>query len=181
MNRFALTISALALVAACAPQIPDSSMAVSDRNGGLEASPTNAAPQVYDGPAISDEQDFAAVASRESIESDAQRLAANAAQYQVVAPTALPSRDGSEGPNIVDYALNAPNKKGQAWYSRFVLSSQWRYDYNCSKFTSADEAQRAFLERGGPERDPMGIDPDGDGFACTWDPAPFLLALGYRS
>ena len=26
------------------------------------------------------------------------------------------------------------------------------------------------------ERDRMGLDPDGDGFACAWDPAPFRLA-----
>ncbi|NDH39999.1 MAG: hypothetical protein EBY45_06195 [Gammaproteobacteria bacterium] len=29
-----------------------------------------------------------------------------------------------------------------------------------------------------PERDPMGLDPDGDGFACGWDPEPFRLAFG---
>jgi hypothetical protein len=34
------------------------------------------------------------------------------------------------------------------------------------------------LARGGPDKDPRGLDPDGDGFACGWDPAPFLLAEG---
>ena len=35
---------------------------------------------------ISDEQDFAAVAARETIESDKERLARNRAQYQVIRP-----------------------------------------------------------------------------------------------
>lgn len=147
------------------------------RAAGVEATPTNAAPVLIASTGISDEQDFDAVASRESIQSDAERLAANAAAYQVAATTALPGRTGDEGPNIIAYALSAPNVKGQEWYSRFVLSGGWRYENNCASYTSADEAQRDFLARGGPERDPRGIDPDGDGFACAWDPAPFLLAL----
>ncbi len=149
----------------------------SGRTGGVEATPGNAAPVIIASSGISDEQDFSAVASRETIQSDAERLAANAAAYQVAETTALLNRPGDEGPNIIAYALNAPNVKGQEWYSRFVLSANWRYDHNCASYTSADEAQRDFLARGGPERDPRGIDPDGDGFACAWDPAPFLLAL----
>jgi hypothetical protein len=127
---------------------------------------------------ISDEQDFSAVAERETIESDAARLAANAAQYQVAEVTALPVRDGGEGPNIVEYALAAPNKLGQPWYSRLQLFSQTRFETNCAKYNTPDDAQRDFLLRGGPERDPMGLDPDGDGFACGWDPEPFRLASG---
>ena len=34
---------------------------------------------------------------------------------------------------------------------------------------------KAFLEAGGPKRDRKGLDPDGDGFACAWDPRPFRL------
>lgn len=127
---------------------------------------------------ISDEQEFSAVAERETIESDAARLAANAAQYQVAEVAALPVRDGDEGPNIVEYALNAPNKLGQAWYSRIQLFSQTRFETNCAKYNTPDDAQRDFLLSGGPERDPMGLDPDGDGFACGWDPEPFRLAFG---
>jgi hypothetical protein len=33
------------------------------------------------------------------------------------------------------------------------------------------------LANGGPERDKEGLDPDGDGFACGWDPRPFRSAL----
>ncbi|SHI39619.1 hypothetical protein [Wenxinia saemankumensis] len=140
-----------------------------DRTMGVQASPSNAA--------ISDEQNFDAVASRESIESDAQRMAQNAAAYQVVQPTALPQRTQT-GPNIVEYALNAPNRRGQEWYSRSILATQGRFERNCAAYRSPDEAQRDFLARGGPERDRLGLDPDGDGFACGWDPAPFLAAVG---
>lgn len=125
---------------------------------------------------ISDEQDFSAVSARESIESDAQRRAAQAAQRQEIQPTALPDRPADTGPNIVQYALNAPNSRGQEWYSRSLLTTQARFQRNCAEYNSPDAAQRDFLARGGPERDPRGIDPDGDGFACGWDPAPFRLA-----
>lgn len=146
------------------------------RTPGLDATPTNAAPLVIDNSGISDEQNFDAVASRETIESDADRRAQQAAQYQIVAPGAEPVRSGDTGPNIVEYALSAPNVKGQEWYSRFIFFSKARFERNCASFESADEAQRAFLASGGPERDPRGIDPDGDGFACEWDPAPYRLA-----
>ncbi len=146
--------------------------------GLIEATPGNAAPALVNNPGISDEQDFAAVSGRETIESDAARRARNAANYEQVNATAVPNRDGNEGPNIVDFAVNAPNAKGQEWYSRSTLSGQNRFQRNCAKYRSPDEAQRDFLANGGPDRDRQGIDPDGDGFACGWDPAPFRLAAG---
>lgn len=148
------------------------------RVGGLDASPGNAAPVIRNNPGISDEQNFDAVAERETIESDAQRRAAQAAAREQIAPTAVPERPNTTGPNIVEYAINAPNVKGQEWYSRSLLTTQGRYIRNCAKYANADDAQRDFLARGGPERDRMGIDPDGDGFACGWDPAPFKRAVG---
>ncbi len=147
-----------------------------NRTMGVQAGPGNAPPPILNNPGISDEQDFSAVASRETIQSDKDRLAANAANYEVIQPTAVPTREGDAGPNIVEYAINAPNVKGQEWYSRFRLSGANRAARNCADYTSADEAQRDFLRRGGPDKDPRGIDPDGDGFACAWDPAPFKLA-----
>lgn len=137
-----------------------------------------AAAPAADNVGISDEQDFNAVASRESIQSDAQRRAAQAASREQILPGALPTRTGNEGVNIVQYALNAPNSKGQEWYSRSIFATKGRFERNCVKYGSADAAQRDFLASGGPERDRKGIDPDGDGFACGWDPAPFLLAAG---
>lgn len=137
----------------------------------------NPAPLAIQSSGISDEQEFAAVTTRETIESDAERRRQAAAAYQVIQPTALQA-PATTGPNIVEYALNAPNSRGQAYYSRFILSGQGRFERNCASYRSADEAQRDFLARGGPERDSRGIDPDGDGFACGWDPAPFRAAVG---
>lgn len=147
------------------------------RTQGLDASPSNPAPALVNAGGLSDEQNFDAVAGRETIESDAQRRAAQAAAREQIAPTALPDRPSNTGPNIVEYALNAPNVKGQEWYSRSLLSGQGRFQRNCASYATPDEAQRDFLARGGPERDRRGIDPDGDGFACGWDPAAFIQAV----
>jgi hypothetical protein len=129
-------------------------------------------------PGISDEQNFDAVSGRETIASDAQRRATQAAELVVVEAVPLPTTRAATGVNIVAYALNAPNVKGQEWYSRSILSGDNRFQRNCAAYNNADAAQRDFLSRGGPERDSQGIDPDGDGFACGWDPAPFKLASG---
>ncbi len=99
----------------------------------------------------------------------------NAAPVLVGPPAVAPAADA--GPNIVAYALSAPNQVGQEWYSRFAFAGQGRMQRNCADYRSADEAQRDFLLRGGPERDARGLDPDGDGFACGWDPAPFRAAV----
>ena len=129
-------------------------------------------------PEISDENSFDAVSSRETIESDAERRAQQAEALVVVEAVPLPATRADSGPNIVSYAINAPNQKGQEWYSRSILSGESRFSSNCATYRNADEAQRDFLTRGGPERDSRGIDPDGDGFACGWDPAPFRVAAG---
>ncbi|HMO09515.1 MAG TPA: hypothetical protein PKD10_17995, partial [Paracoccaceae bacterium] len=121
---------------------------------------------------ISDEQDFAAVSARESIESDAERIARARAQYQVVQPGALPERSGGGGPNIVAFALSTTHAPGTPVYRRSAFGSRDPMA-NCGRYTSADLAQEAFLAAGGPERDPQRLDPDGDGFVCGWDPRPF--------
>ncbi|MEM9522648.1 MAG: hypothetical protein AAF982_01420 [Pseudomonadota bacterium] len=125
---------------------------------------------------ISDEQDFDAVIARESIESDRERLARQRAQYQVVEPTTVPRND-SPGPNIVQYALSTSHQPGTRLYSRarlFVFTSHSR---SCASYGSPDIAQEAFLADGGPERDRRNLDPDGDGFACGWNPIPFRTAV----
>jgi hypothetical protein len=133
---------------------------------------------VANNPGISDEQNFEAVSARETIESDADRLARLRAEYQVVQPEALPERAGDTGPNIVAFALSTGNAVGQPVYRRSGFRAEARFERSCARFATADEAQREFLDRGGPEEDPMGVDPDGDGFACFWDPSPFRAARG---
>ena len=132
--------------------------------------------EMVGGGRISDEQDFSAVAARESIESDAERLAEQRAQYEVIAPTALPQRSGGPNASIVQYALSTTNAPGVQIYDR---SSFFKRDplKTCAKYSSPDFAQEAFLANGGPQKDRDGLDPDGDGFACGWDPRPFRNAL----
>lgn len=125
---------------------------------------------------LSDEQNFKAVSERESIQSDAERIAANRAQYQVIQPTDLPPRPGGTGASIVSFALATNNAVGQPLYNRSSIGAKARFDRNCAKYASSDQAQQAFLDAGGPERDRQGLDPDGDGFACYWNPAPFRAA-----
>jgi hypothetical protein len=144
----------------------------------LHASPSNAPPELLNNPGISDENNFDAVASRQSIESDAARIAANRQQYQVVQPTALPSRTGNRRPNVVEYALQTRHPKGTKVHRRLRIGSARRYQRNCAEYGSPDEAQIDFLARGGPKRDRRGLDPDGDGYACAWDPGPFRRASG---
>ena len=124
---------------------------------------------------ISDEQNFAAVSGRETIESDAERLQAQREARQVIEPEPLPSRSNRSGPNIVAYALSTTNRVGQPVYRRSFGSAN-RAARACGRYATSDLAQEAFLQSGGPERDRQGLDPDGDGFACGWDPTPFRAA-----
>ncbi|MGB8814044.1 MAG: hypothetical protein WCC57_12775 [Paracoccaceae bacterium] len=125
---------------------------------------------------ISDEQEFSAVAARETIASDKERIARNRAAYQVVQPTELPQRSGDTGPNIVQFALSTSHAVGTQMYKRSSLRLG-NANAACNRFSSPDQAQEAFLASGGPEKDRKGLDADGDGFACSWDPTPFRAAL----
>lgn len=142
-----------------------------------EASPDGSGAVVVNNPTISDEQDFDAVAGRETIESDAERLRAQRAAYTQVPTTAVPTRTSS-GPNIVAFALSTTHPVGQKVYRRSLIGGQAKFERNCAKYAAPDLAQEAFLQAGGPDRDRLGIDPDGDGYACAWNPAPFRRVAG---
>ncbi len=128
-----------------------------------------------DNPDISDEQNFDAVSARETIESDRERLRQQREQFKVIEPTALPKRRGSSGPNIVAYAISTNHAIGEVRHQRGPFKNAATTARNCAKYLSSDLAQEAFLASGGPARDPKRLDPDGDGFACSWDPTPFRL------
>lgn len=144
----------------------------------MASAPVAPAPTPSNGTAISDEQNFEAVSARETIESDAERLARQRAQYTVIQPGALPQRQGESGPNIVQYALSTSNAVGQQVYRRGGVFGTKDPTRACAQYASSDLAQQAFLAAGGPQRDKLGVDPDGDGFACGWNPAPFRAARG---
>ncbi|MGC9368231.1 MAG: hypothetical protein ACP5DX_01705 [Paracoccaceae bacterium] len=152
--------------------LPAAEAPAAAETGTADAATAEAVPN---NPGLSDEQDFKAVTARETIESDRERLAALRQQYEFIEPEALPDRAPSTGPNIVAYALSTTNRVGEQVYRRsgLKLSSSQRA---CARYASPDLAQQAFLEAGGPQRDRKNLDPDGDGFACAWDPRPFRLA-----
>jgi hypothetical protein len=141
----------------------------------LDASPSNPPPAIVNSAGISNENNFDAVSGQRSIDADAARLANNRSQYAVVQPEALPERTDS-GPNIVAYALQTKHAPGTQIYRRIGLNKQAKFARACAEFNIPDQAQIEFLSRGGPERDRAGMDPDGDGFACAWDPTPFRRA-----
>lgn len=126
---------------------------------------------------ISDEQNFDAVSSRETIESDAARLKAQRDTFTEVAPEPVPTRSGDDA-NVVAYALSTNHPVGQKVYNRGGLISDKRYQRSCAAFASTDLAQEAFLKAGGPQKDRLKIDPDGDGFACGWNPAKYRRFAG---
>lgn len=134
------------------------------------------AEMAHNNPGVSDEQDFQAVSARETIASDKARIERNRAQYQVDQPGSVPQRQNDSGPNIVQFALSTSHPPGTQMYTRSGLRMT-SAAAACAKYGSPDRAQEAFLAAGGPEKDRKGLDPDGDGYACTWDPRPFRTAL----
>lgn len=87
-------------------------------------------------------------------------------QLVIFKPTNVPS---DSGVNVALYAKQTTNQVGQRMYDRSIgarVSSMGA----CSRYRTDDDAQRAFLANGGPGNDPLGLDPDGDGFACNWNP-----------
>lgn len=154
----------------------DTAAALNSGRAPLQASPSNPAPVAVNAAGISQENDFEEVSELRSIESDAAAIARNRAQYVLIQPTELPRRSEDGGPNIVEYALRTTNPKGVSLYRRSALNFQ-NHERNCAGYASADQAQIEFLSRGGPQRDRLALDPDGDGFACDWDPRPFRSAV----
>tara|TARA_R110002033_G_scaffold383_15_gene3890 strand:- start:3608 stop:4372 length:765 start_codon:yes stop_codon:yes gene_type:complete len=123
-----------------------------------------------DNPSISREQDFNAVTAQRDMAADAERLRAARQRYQLVTPTEL-QRPDSTGPNIFAYALGPSRPVGTSGaYRRGFRASERAAAVKCQNYRSDDIAQEDFLAAGGPDRDKLGLDPDGDGNACAWDP-----------
>ena len=73
--------------------------------------------------------------------------------------------------NIVLFARQTKNEIGDKLYNRILAKR--KNQTSCLRFVTQDDAQRFFLEKNGPEKDHWNLDPDGDGFACDWDPEPY--------
>lgn len=186
--KFYVPAIVLLSLTACGPQVPESGVGFENyttyqkKQAAKEAElrgtkpPAQTATPTPRKTGISDEQDFDAVSGRESIESDKERLAKQRAQYVVIEPTDVPTGRSGKGATVVEFALSTTNNVGQSVYSRSKILAQSRFVRNCLKYPSPDLAQAEFLQSGGPKKDRKGLDPDGDGFACSWDPEPFRNA-----
>ena len=76
--------------------------------------------------------------------------------------------------NIASFARNSLFKINEKNFKR-LISLKFNSIIECSKFANSDDAQRYFLTNGGPHENPNNLDPDGDGFACQWDPKIFRM------
>lgn len=155
---------------------PGSTISYDTPPGGAMTAPGAIAPEQGAAPGqatqIGDDRLNLAEFSMEQQKIDAaiaeQELQAARQQLVVVNPSGVPSE--AAGPNIVLFAQQSANAVGERVYPR---NRGIRLTSACSRYRSDDDAQRAFLAAGGPTSDGMGLDPDGDGFACDWNPAPF--------
>lgn len=111
-------------------------------------------------------------------EQEAKRNAAAAAlaaardQLVIIEPGTMP--EVMAGVNIAQFARTTRNAIGERLYRRPIIKNRIS-NAECRKFRSPDDAQRNFLANGGPEQDPLNLDPNGDGFACKWSPEHYRL------
>ena len=92
---------------------------------------------------------------------------------QGATPRAVPTRPRGPSAAVAAFARGAPNRVGQSIYVRDGAADPRSLPPDCGRYASDDLAQEAFLMAGGPQVDMLGLDPDGDGFACGWNPARY--------
>lgn len=159
---------AIAMAPAPAPMVAPRA-ALPAPGGAQAAAPLVEAPRQE----VSNQQDFLAVLNRPQGQTTGQ-----AGPVIATAPvTGIPDPDLQAGPNIIAYALAFDHPVGVERFRR-MNPLRWRqWENACLQFRTQEDAQRAFLSAGGPERDGGNLDPDGDGYACWWDPAPYRRAM----
>ncbi|MDO5614132.1 MAG: hypothetical protein Q4G14_12955 [Paracoccus sp. (in: a-proteobacteria)] len=106
----------------------------------------------------------------------APRQAAATVAATTQAPAAQTGRYGGATPVLTRFAFAAQHAPGTRVWARPAGGTAAQAARACAPFANADQAQVAFLTAGGPEADPRGMDPDGDGFVCGWNPAPWRQA-----
>ncbi|MFD1796302.1 hypothetical protein FQV27_00930 [Paracoccus aurantiacus] len=79
----------------------------------------------------------------------------------------------AEADRLRRYAVTQNHPVGEIVYPR-TRGTQTDAARACAQFPNAEAAQLMFLSSGGPQRDPLGMDPDGDGFVCEWDPTYYM-------
>ena len=97
----------------------------------------------------------------------------------IVKPVDIEELKQESSVNVVLFARQTSNNVGEKLYNR--ITTKRKNSTRCLRFVSADDAQRFFLEKDGPEKDHWDLDPDGDGFACKWDPKPYRILITNRN
>ena len=89
----------------------------------------------------------------------------------------LPEKAGQM--SVVNYALSSTNDVGVKLYFRrgYHVIQRGEERKSCKDFVDPEAAQQHFLDTGGPQNDNSLLDPDGDGYACKWDPGPYRRLL----
>jgi len=70
--------------------------------------------------------------------------------------------------DLLEYSASQSQLVGEQVYSRSAI--WYENGNNCHEYSIPEIAQMAFLSTGGPKRDALLLDADGDGFACAWIP-----------
>lgn len=155
-----MTLATLAVigVAACAGPVPDSG---APADAPLPGTASTRAPLA------------ATTGPEASVQVSALPPADGAASAGGAASAPVAGAAAGQTPGLVAYALSNAHPVGAKRYRRGLFALAALSERKCRKFPSDDAAQEAFLAAGGPERDRLNLDPDGDGYACGWDPAPF--------
>lgn len=115
-------------------------------------------------------------ASSQEVQKQQREIAAqireeNAQKLVVIQPEPLPAVNADA--NVIKFARDTTHPKGTKVYNRPTFRSRTQSASVCRRFASVDEAQRQFLANGGPTTDRFNLDPDGDGFACQFDPETY--------
>ena len=118
MKYFSMIATAL-ILCGCEVSIPNDVNVLGNKNQQNKELQLDDQPQTTS-ETISNEQDFDAVATVQTVESDAERIAANRAKYIVIDVQTLPMRTDNL-PNVVEYAQNHK-----------ILQISTRLDFNFS-------------------------------------------------
>ncbi len=87
-----------------------------------------------------------------------------------------PSATADTAPSIVAFALSTTQPGGPAVVSPLGRPAATRSSPRARAMRSPDWRRTRSSSAAGPKSDRLGLDPDGDGFACGWDPRPFRTA-----
>lgn len=145
------------------PQPPATPVATAPAQGLPTALPAGVAPQTFTPIPFGSRPVGAEIAPQSTAE--------------IVTVTSVPTGSATSGPNVMAYALQTRHAVGTSMHRRSNPFRWSRWESACLQFVNQDAAQEAFLAAGGPERDPQHLDPDGDGFACWWDPQVYRQAV----